>query len=57
MHIELSDEELKLLRELLERANADLRDEVHRTEAMDWKRALKVQERVLGGLLAKLGRA
>ncbi len=57
MYIELSDEELKLLRELLERANADLRDEVHRTEAMDWKRALKLQERVLGGLLAKLGRA
>ena len=57
MHIELTQEELKLLQELLERANADLREEVYRTEAADWKRALKAQERVLGGLREKLARA
>lgn len=55
MRIELSQEELDLLRELLARANADLREEVYRTEATEWKRALKSQERVLQALIAKLG--
>jgi hypothetical protein len=55
MHIEFTQDELDLLRELLERANADLREEVHKTEAIEWKRALKARERVLGTLLAKLG--
>jgi hypothetical protein len=55
MHIELTEEELTLLRELIERANADLREEVYKTEAADWKRALKAQERALRGLLEKLG--
>ena len=54
MHIELTEAELDLLRELLKRANADLREEVYRTEAADWKRALKAQERVLQALLDKL---
>jgi hypothetical protein len=55
MHIELTEEEVALLRELIERANADLREEVYKTEAADWKRALKAQERALRGLLEKLG--
>lgn len=54
MRIELSQEELDLLRELLARANADLREEVYRTEAAEWKRALKAQERVLQTLIEKL---
>jgi hypothetical protein len=54
MHIELTQEELDLLRELLERASADLREEVYKTEATDWKRALKTQERTLALLLAKV---
>ncbi len=57
MHIELTEDELTLLRELIERANADLREEVHKTEAAQWKRALKAQERALKALLEKLGRA
>jgi len=54
MHIELTQEERDLLRELLDRAKADLRGEVHKTDAPDWKRALKDQEKVLGALLAKV---
>ncbi len=54
MRIELSQEEVDLLRELLARANADLREEVYRTEAAAWKRALKTQERVLQTLIEKL---
>lgn len=54
MHIELTAEEADLLRELLERANTDLREEVHKTEATEWKQALKSRERALGALRAKL---
>jgi hypothetical protein len=54
MHIELTAEETDLLRDLLERANADLREEVYKTEATEWKRALKSRERALGALRAKL---
>lgn len=57
MQMELTEEEASLLRELLERANADLREEVYKTEATEWKRALKAREAVLARLLAKLGRA
>ena len=57
MHIEFTEAELTLLRELIERANADLREEVHKTEAAEWKQALKARERALRGLLEKLGRA
>ena len=54
MHIELTDEEVDLLRELLERAQADLREEVYKTEATDWKRALKTRKAVLAKLLTKV---
>ena len=57
MHIELTEEELTLLREIIERANADLREEVYKTDAAHWKRALKAQERALRALLEKLGRS
>ena len=54
MHIELTDEEVGLLTELWERANADLREEVYKTEATEWKRALKAREAVLAKLLTKV---
>ena len=55
MQIELTKEELDLLKELLERTSRDLREEVYKTEATDWKRALKAHEQVLDRLRAKLG--
>jgi len=57
MQIEFNAEEMNLLRELLDRAYADLREEGYKTEATDWKRAIKAQEQVLRALIAKLGRA
>jgi hypothetical protein len=53
MRIELSQEEFDFLGELLERENANLREEVYKTEATDWKEALKGREHLLVGLLAK----
>ena len=54
MHLELNAAEVDLLRELLDRAHADLREEAYKTEATDWKRAIKAQEQVLRTLMAKL---
>ena len=56
MHIELTREELEFLTDLLDHTNADLREEVYKTEATDWKRALKAREQVLLALRAKLER-
>jgi hypothetical protein len=53
MRIELSQEEFDFLGELLERENANLREEVYKTEATDWKEALKGREHLLVGLLTK----
>jgi succinate dehydrogenase flavin-adding protein (antitoxin of CptAB toxin-antitoxin module) len=57
MQMELTDEEADRLRELLERTDADLREEIYKTEGTDWKRALKAREAVLARLLTKVGRA
>jgi hypothetical protein len=54
MNVELTTEEIALLRELLNNAHQDLREEVYKTEATDWKRALKERDQVLQGLLTKL---
>jgi hypothetical protein len=54
MHLDLTKEEAALLRELLDRALADLREEVYKTEATAWKRALKDREHVLEDLVAKV---
>jgi hypothetical protein len=53
MHLVLNDEEVTILRELLQRAFAELREEAHKTEAADWKRALKRSESVLRTLIEK----
>jgi hypothetical protein len=56
MNIELSDAELTLLRGVLDQAFRDLKEEVYKTETYTFKEQLLGQERVLEGLLAKLGR-
>ncbi len=54
MNVELTTEEIALLRELLSNTHQDLREEVYKTEATDWKRALRDRDQVVQGLLAKL---
>jgi len=56
MQIDLSQQEFDFLGELLERENANLREEVYKTEATEWKQALKGSEKLLAGLLAKFQR-
>jgi len=56
MQIDLSQQEFDFLAELLERENANLREEVYKTEATDWKHALKDREHLLAALLAKFQR-
>ena len=54
MQLQLSPGEIELLQELLERASAELRDEAHKTEAHDWKRALKDRQQALESLRGKI---
>ena len=54
MHIELNQEETDFLRELLDQANMSLREEVYKTEGVEWKRALKDRQHVLAAIRAKL---
>jgi hypothetical protein len=53
--VELSPEEYRLLTELLERDIRDLKEEIHRTEAYDYKRALLARKQALVGLIEKVG--
>ncbi|HEV8573643.1 MAG TPA: hypothetical protein VGR43_02945 [Dehalococcoidia bacterium] len=55
MQIDLSDDERALLRDVLEAANGDLREEIYKTEGTDFKRRLKERELVLQELMRKLG--
>jgi hypothetical protein len=55
MQIDLTTEELDLLKEVLERANAELKEEKYKTEATEWKKALKAREQLLAAVMAKLG--
>lgn len=57
MRVEFTDEELALLKEILANSRGELREEVYRTEAAEWKRALKSREAVLETLIGKLGAA
>jgi hypothetical protein len=57
MLVELSLEEYRLLTELLERDSRDLREEIHRTEAYDYKKALLARKRILVQLIEKLAGA
>jgi len=54
MQVELSSEEYTLLVELLDRDFRDLKEEINKTEAFDYKAALKARERTLVALIEKL---
>jgi hypothetical protein len=56
MQVDLNQQEIDFLGELLEYENGNLREEVYKTEASDWKEALKGREHLLAGLLAKFQR-
>ena len=55
MQLELSDREREVLEDLLERALSDLREEIYKTDLVDFKDVLKEREMVIRGLLARLG--
>ena len=53
--INLTDEELGLLRELIDMSYRDLRQEIVDTDTSTFKDQLKTREHVLQALLGKLG--
>jgi hypothetical protein len=54
--IELSDDEAEMLREILEIDRSDLRMEIANTDSQEFRERLKLRERFLDRLLARLGR-
>ena len=56
MQLLLSRDEYEFLVELLQQTSRDLREEIHKTEAHDFRMALKKKERILESLLQKLER-
>ena len=57
MQIELTDDEMVLLRDLLLISFDDLREEIYKTEDTDYKRQLKTKEQALQSLLHKIASA
>src|SRR5258708_6835079 len=55
MQLQLSEEERQLLAELLDQDFRNLREEIYKTDSFDYKEALKARERLLVGLLSKIG--
>jgi hypothetical protein len=54
MMLELKDEEIDLLRDLAESAYGDLREEIYKTEATDYKAHLRKREALLEAIVRKL---
>jgi hypothetical protein len=54
LQIQLSTEEARLLREILESYLGDLREEVHHTDSFEYREALKHEEATLKKLLQQL---
>ena len=54
MPLLLSRDEHEFLVELLQQARSDLREEIHKTEAHDFRMNLKKKERILESLLQKV---
>lgn len=52
--LQLNDEEMKVLRSVLENYTAHLEVEVHRTERRDFRESLQRREKVLHGLIERL---
>jgi len=55
MQLLLSRDEHEFLTELLQQTRRDLRAEIHKTEAHDFRMDLKKKERILESLLRKVG--
>ena len=55
MQITLSVDEFTLLRDVLDRSYRELKEEINKTEAADFKHNLKIREGLIVGLLEKLG--
>lgn len=56
-HLELTPDEAHYLAELLNRALAEARVEMHRTRTTDYRRQVHQEEDLVRGLLAKLSTA
>ena len=54
MQLLLSRAEYEFLVELLQQTRRDLREEIHKTEAHDFRMDLKKKERILESLLQKV---
>jgi hypothetical protein len=55
VRLELSDEDAKILRDVVESCLSDLRMEIADTDSMDFRESLKRREEFLKDLLRKLG--
>jgi hypothetical protein len=54
VNVELTGEERALLLEILRGVLGELRSEIYKTEAMDFKETLKAREATLTGLIDRL---
>ncbi len=55
MHLDLDDDQVALLRQLLDEAYRDLRYEIADTDNSQFKAQLRLRESQLGEILEKLG--
>ena len=56
LRIELNDDEVRVLREVLQEYVSDLRMEIGATDSMDFREGLKEKERFLKAIQARLER-
>ncbi len=54
MLLELNDEQLEVLREILQRAHKDLQKEIFKTDHREFRKRLQHEEEVLQELLSKI---
>jgi hypothetical protein len=54
MQLEFNLEEVEYLKDLLEQAHMDLRDEIHRTDDFKFKQELREREKTIESVLGKL---
>ena len=54
MELELSPDEVTVLREIMQRQLGDTREEAYKTESYDYKRLVKAREATIAAILQKL---
>lgn len=54
VQLDLTPEAARVLEEVLDRALGDLREEIYKTEAADYKASLKTRETVIVSLLERV---